>query len=470
MLLHTPLTPWAALFGLLGLLADPDAGDAPKDLGAVNAIPVDLIPGGDRRDRTREAPGEEKSATATDEDLEDLLDDLEEEDGDDDEVVTVPKRGETRAPPAEEPSKEKSPPPAKAADPEKPKEGQGGKIRDPVAVIGAAASVADPNAHVRLLLYNRRIRNHPLGKRVGHLLGMANQWKSFFGPAGIDPVQDVDQILIAGPQLRDSSKAVVVLQHRAGGEKIRAAIGNLMKKRKPPGKWEEVNGVSVTQAFADRADRTFLLPSPSVVVLVPPSARDAALKQVRPGMRLPKPKGKEVMTTFVRTPANAMKGIFPVPRSIKWVRMDITTTPEGGAFARLEAEDESPESAKKNAAMLTQKLNAITQVKLGVVGALFGKKEHRVIEPTRFEARGSHIHAVVRATPKQFKLLIEQVAALAEEIAKEAAEKERKRRAAEKKKAEAAAAKKKAEAAAAKKKADAGRAPPSTSAPPPSAR
>ncbi len=417
-LLHVPLTPLGALLGLLGLLGDPSLGKPPPDLGDVLGIPVDLLDEG-----RPEAPAPVSTpAPAPLEDVDDAFDDLDDDEPEPASVVpdrppAAPDAG-IEAADAGAPAMDAQAPGDAGAGPHDAGKGQG--IRDPVAVLGAAASVADANAHVRLILHNDRIRKHDLGKRVGHLLAMAPQWRTFFGPAALDPVQDVDRMLIAGPQLRDSSNVVVVIQHRAGRERIRTAIDALMSRRTPPGQWVDVNGIAVAEAFADRAERTFLVPSRDVVVLVPPSARASALSQVKKGMRLPPQKGDEVLSAFIRTPTNALRGLFPVPESIRWVRLDVTPTEDGGATARIEAEDESPESAKRHADELTRAINALTQVRLGAVGALFGKREHRIIEPVTFAASGVRIEATLRATPKQFRLLLEQVAALTEQLAREA--------------------------------------------------
>src|SRR6188768_370705 len=76
---------------------------------------------------------------------------------------------------------------------------------DPMALAGKVARVADSNANVRLFIFADVIRNHPLGPRVGALLKRTPQWNDFFGTTDIDPIRDVDRVLIAGPQLRNSS-------------------------------------------------------------------------------------------------------------------------------------------------------------------------------------------------------------------------------------------------------------------------
>ncbi len=413
---HAPLTPIAALFGLFGLLGTPaTVADAPA-VAPITAIPIDLIDDdrGPAGAAPSEPPSEEPAATSV-EPAEDPFAALDDEDD-----TKPPDPPEAEAPDAgSEPAVVDGG--ALAADGGA-EAGAGPAVGDPIAMSGAAGKVTDQNANVRLLIYNERIRNHPLGSRVGVLLGAAQQWKDFFGPTGLDPIKDVDRILIAGPQLRDSTEVVAVLELGSDPKKVKAAIDGLVK-RDPKGGWLDA-GVPAARARADGAERVFVMTSKNIVVVAPPSAADHALT-LGGKIKFPKPEGNEALSTYVVTPWRAFVGIpFPVPKSIAWVRMKITPTSDGGAVAVLVAEDATEQDAEKNAAELTRSINAVTQVKLGVIGAMFGKKEHRLIEPVTFTARGKQIHGTVVATPSQLGTLMNAISTYAEQLAKEAAAKD----------------------------------------------
>jgi hypothetical protein len=113
-----------------------------------------------------------------------------------------------------------------------------------------------------------RIRKHPLGGRIGKLLGSVYQWRDFFGPAALDPIRDVDQIVVVGPQFRDSSGVVAVLKLNVPDERVRLAIDALVKSD-PEGQWLDAGAPSAI-AHADRAPREFVLPAPGIVVVTPP--------------------------------------------------------------------------------------------------------------------------------------------------------------------------------------------------------
>lgn len=392
-LAHLPLTPLAGLLGLLAFLVRPSDSLPPGEaLPPIDAIPVDLLEGDDPAEAAKPEP--------------------------------------ERAPPGPEPPKAKEPeaPKTELEDqgPPKPKQPKGDEpkpasgIGDPVAMAGAGR-VADSNANVRLLIFADRIRKHPLGTRIGELLGDADQWKDFFGAGGVDPINDIDRILIAGPQLRDSGEVVAVLRHSAHPRDVRAAIDALVK-RDPEGKW--VDGpVPSAHARADRAERVFVLPSSKIIIVTPPSAAEHAIK-VGPSLRFPNPKGNEALTTYVATPWRAFIGVpFKVPDTIKWVRMKIIATPDGGAVAELVAKDKSAELAKQNAEQLAKDINRLTQIDTGIVGSLFGVKRYKVIEPVTFTAQGDEIHGTVTATPRQLGAVLEAISKIAKDIAKQNAEK-----------------------------------------------
>jgi len=221
-----------------------------------------------------------------------------------------------------------------------------------------------------------------------------------------------------------------VLKVNVPDDRMHRAIDALVQ-RDQSGGWLDA-GVPAAHAKADRADRVFVMPAPHIVVIAPPSAEKHALS-LGPSLRFPNPKGKEALTTYVITPWRAFRGIpFKVPESIKWVRMKVVATSAGGAEADLVAEDESPESAARNAKQIGEALNAITQIKLtnkgllGRVGSLLtGKSEFRLIEPVVFTAQGKEIHGTVIAKPEQLKALLEAISDYAKALAEDAEKKQK---------------------------------------------
>lgn len=406
LVLHAPLTPLAALVGLIGLLARPPEDNVPVPHEKITAIPVDLLedpgsgPAGTQGEKPEPAPRAAKTAPAPEKKASGTS-----------ELVTG-------SPDAGAPVRGAPDGGQQGGDAGKARAGTGPSVGDPVALSGSAGHVADAHANVRLIIYNDRIRHHPLGPRIGKLLGQVDQWHDFFGPAGLDPINDFDRILIAGPQLRDSSNVVAVLRYNTSQRRIKKALDALVARDTAQGGWLDA-GVPAARARGDRAERTFVMPAPHILVVTPPSAEKSALS-LSPKTRFPNPKGDVALSVYVKTPWRAFIGInYRVPKTIAWVRMKITPTPDGGATATVIALDKSPDAAKRDAAYLTKSINAFTQVSLGIVGSLFGHHTLKLIEPVSFTAHGKRIEGDVRATPKELGALLEAVAAKAKEVAEE---------------------------------------------------
>jgi hypothetical protein len=417
-LLHLPLTPVGALVGLLSLLHAPE--DAPHE--QLHAIPVSLLSPEEMAALGMGEPEPTKPASPS---------------------VAPPKEPASSdfAPPtpSSEPPKPKPkpkptpkpevpdgglPPAADAGPPhhlDKPlsQQPEGGGVPatpavrpstaggDPLAMAGRASSVSDPNANVRLLLFNDRIRALPLAPRIGRLVARLPQWRSFFGPTGLDPIQDIDRVFVAGPQFRSSGDVVALLQYSVPTSAVRQAIDSIVK-REPKGEWLATK-VPAARARADRADRVFVLPKGHILMMVPPHLQDDAIQKA-PSIAFPAIGGHAAVIAFLATPWRALLGLnvpVEVPRSIRSATLTVTPAEDGGAVLHVEAIDESPETAKADASLLTRAINLLTQRDVGAVGALlFGGKTLSLIEPIDLAGEGSVIRGDARVTPRQLERIL----------------------------------------------------------------
>lgn len=274
---------------------------------------------------------------------------------------------------------------------------------DPVALAGEAGQIADSNANVRLFLFNDVVRDHPLGDRVGQLLRRTPQWRDFFGPSGIDPVRDIDRVLIAGPQLRNSSQVVAVVQHALGKERIEAAFNVLVSRK---GDWIDRDKL-VARARADRADRIFAAPNERVVVVAPPNM-EGQVRALGEKTGFPPSAGDVAVTAYVVTPANVAKGTgIQIPKTIKWARFDLRPLADGGAVLKILAEDIDEEHARNHATLfqtLIEQVSTMDPRQMGGLGALasmLGVQKQKFIESVEFSSEKERIHGTLRVTKNQ---------------------------------------------------------------------
>jgi hypothetical protein len=393
-ILHVPFTPLVGLLGLVGWALS-DANDIPEG-PPITAIPIDIL------EDEPPAPAPEVPAAPV-------------------EPVAPPAPAATpdppkpRAPdaPKATPSAAPSAAPRASAAPSasvapRPSAsvaapGAPSPIGDPVAMSGGARRVVDPNANVRLIVDTAKLRGHPLGRRIGSMLARIHQWRDFMGPTGLDPVRDIDRILVVGPQLRRSGDVVAVIQHNIGRERMRAAIDALVKRDTANGAWIE-SSVPVARANADRAERYFVLPSERIVAVTPKSALASAEQLGKANLKaLP---DTEIVRVHIATPHRAFIGIpIQIPTTIAWARARVSPLEGGGARVDIEAEDASPDTARDSARHLERAIDGIARPDLGMVGALLGVKLKSFIEKVSFHSDEKTILGEIVLTADQIETL-----------------------------------------------------------------
>jgi hypothetical protein len=393
--IHSVLTPWAALLGLLGLLGLSDHPPA-EELPPITAIPIELIEDAPPTPSSTDPEPAEEPAAA---------------------VVVQPSPPQVVSPNGNHrvPEPEQKPPEEQGAgkgqeqkDPE-----EAGRVGDPVALSGAAGKLADSGAKVRIKIDTDKVRRHALGPRIGEVLGRVPQWYDFLGPAKLDPIRDIDRLLIAGPQLRDSSEVVAVLQYNVPQPAMESAIDNLVQRSS--GEW--ISGATrAATARADRAERVFAFFAPGLLAIVPPSAKRDALKRWPKGTRLGPIPGEVVLVATVDTPSRVYTGLpFKFPPSFKWIRASVTPTADGGAIANIEAEDESDDAAREHAAWLERIIwaNAAPQgFRAAAAKYLFGSD--KFLEEVSFKSESTRIHGSLRISESQLKSLLTMVEGIIE--------------------------------------------------------
>lgn len=285
----------------------------------------------------------------------------------------------------------------------------GARMAEPVALAGAARRLVSANTNVSLLIDAEKLRGHPLGRQVGSILSGIYQWRDFFGPTGIDPVRDIDRILVTGPQFRKSADVIAVIQHRLGGERMRSALGRLVEHDTEQGQWLDA-GVPIARATADRAARYFVVLSPKVVVVTPESGLKSAEKlaegQQKKGRRapfsIPALPGAVIATASVATPWRAFKPFrVRIPETIRHVRASVEPRADGGAILRIDADDESPEAAVRDAEEIQRLASSATRVDLGFFGRALGVGKIEFVESVSFRANGSSIIGEVTLSASQ---------------------------------------------------------------------
>lgn len=276
----------------------------------------------------------------------------------------------------------------------------GAATRDPSAVAGAPSSLVGKDPNVKILISGERLRKYELGGMFGDVLAAIPQWQQFIGTSGIDPVKDINHMLIGGPQLRDSRKVVVVLDLAVSDQKARQTIDGIIKRSKPPGKWVGETPVPHAIAQADRGERIFaLVPGKHMVVVMPADAKDQ-LEKVKSIKAFDK-SSKVGIAIYMVNPANAFRGLpFQIPNTLKWMRVNVIPTDDSGVDVVLEAEDKDESLAREHAFSLENIIESVRKVDVPFVGT------YEVLGKTKFVTDGKIIRAETHVTRKQLVLIM----------------------------------------------------------------
>ncbi len=155
---------------------------------------------------------------------------------------TDPSSDEAQSAGPADPEEQAPEPPANDEAEEKPEDPTQPIPVGPPAVTGP--SRLPPGAQLALRIDMERIRNSPLGPDVTAFLMAVPDWQLLLSGSGIDPVEDLDRLLIASPNL-ERSKLVLAGRHRRGEDFTTASVSQLAKSRGKRAPWKAQLGVRV---------------------------------------------------------------------------------------------------------------------------------------------------------------------------------------------------------------------------------
>jgi hypothetical protein len=275
-------------------------------------------------------------------------------------------------------------------------------VEDPMGTAGGAGKISAKDPNVQLLLSGKAMRKHPLGGFFSRVLLAVPQWRDFFGGTPVDPIRDLDHILITAPRLRgDTGRLVAVMSPNLPAEQVEEAVGIVV--RRAGGVWLETEGpVTSARAQVGGASRLFaILPQKKLLVVLPGDAMEQLerLKQAKPFRN-----SAEALVVSLLTPARPFGAFFPLPNTLKWMRIALVPTADGGADVAIDAGDRSPEDAERDAVRMTAEMERRRKIEVPILGTM------EILDAVTFEAAGDVVRArthVSRAKLSQIMAFIE---------------------------------------------------------------
>jgi hypothetical protein len=145
------------------------------------------------------------------------------------------------------------------------------KPKQPAAQDAGAASKPDlaaqgsklpPGAQIAVRVDMARIRTSPVSEDVRDLLTAIPDWQALLAGSGIDPIDQLDRLLIATPNLQ-REKVVIAGRYVGTREVVDSAVASLAQAHSIEAAWHEKNGVETARwANADDVERVIALVGP----------------------------------------------------------------------------------------------------------------------------------------------------------------------------------------------------------------
>ena len=261
-------------------------------------------------------------------------------------------------------------------------DGTGTGVKDTLSLVGGLKRAVKSKPNVALVFWFSTMREHPLGPLVGSLLACNPQWRDFLGDV-IDPLQDLDGVMLVGPRLSDTSKVTILVQSRMDDAKVRQVMGYVADNAHRRGAGGPIDAGAGTQAvrfFADRADRVAFTHPKNLIIVTPPEGFEQ-LQSQREAMSLPAGRGQAMSLTMVN-PWRPLRMVgMRLPETLTEIRVNAFASDGGGVSLEIEFDDQDAAHAESHAADVTDQARA-------VAGPL--------LSDITFTAQGNRLHAETR--------------------------------------------------------------------------
>lgn len=254
-----------------------------------------------------------------------------------------------------------------------------GGIKDTLSLVGGLRRAVKSKPNVALVFWFSTMREHPLGPLVGSLLACNPQWRDFLGDL-IDPLQDLDGVMLVGPRMAETSKLTILVQSRMDDAKVRQVMGFVGETAHRTGSGGTIDAGAGTQAVrfhADRADRVAFTHPKNLIIVTPPEGFEQ-LQAQREAMSLPAGRGQAMSLTMVN-PWRPLRAVgLRLPETLSEIRVNAFASQGGGVRLEIEFDDQDAAMAQAHAADVTDQAR-------GAAGPL--------LSDITFVAEGNRLHA-----------------------------------------------------------------------------
>lgn len=233
---------------------------------------------------------------------------------------------------------------------EKPKDLKRERVK-PIALEGGATNKPSAKPGVTLGLWLGTLRDSPLGERLLGIAGCDREWKGFLDQ-GVNPLRDLDGMLVVGPGLFDAAALTAAIRHSLAPERVHDVMAALVSASGERGRWLTPD---VASARVGRGQRV-LLPQQKDLFFVTPPKSWQTLQRVKEPLSVPSAEGRTASLSLVKPNHTLQRLGITLPKRISELRLEVYANHDQSVDIKVELEATNSAAAREEAPRVTEQL------------------------------------------------------------------------------------------------------------------
>jgi hypothetical protein len=200
-------------------------------------------------------------------------------------------------------------------------------------------------------LWFSSLRHTLLGQELGNVAACNREWKGFIDQ-GIDVMNDIDAVLVVGPDLFNPARLTVAVGHALSAERVHGVMDALVQHSGAHGSWLRPN---VAAARLGRRHRV-LVASQQDLFFVAPRKGWEALDRMTAPVRVPPADGRAA-SVVLGEPNRVLDTVgLTLPKSISQLRLELFANRDQSLDLKLELEAKTAKAAQLDADAIAEQM------------------------------------------------------------------------------------------------------------------
>jgi hypothetical protein len=200
-------------------------------------------------------------------------------------------------------------------------------------------------------LWFSSLRHTLLGKELGSVAACNREWKGFIDQ-GIDVMNDIEAVLVVGPDLFNPARLTVAVGHGLPAERVHGVMDALVQHSGAHGSWLRPN---VAAARLGKRHRVLVASQQDLFFVTPRNGWEALYRMTAP-VRVPPAEGRAA-SVVLGDPNRVLDSVgLRLPKSIAQLRLELFANRDQSLDLKLELEAKSAKAAQVDADAITEQI------------------------------------------------------------------------------------------------------------------